>query len=108
MEQTTMFDQAQARDEAIAAVESHSVVWRTEAERALRAAAAAYWNLTSDDVWALLRVEGISAPPEPRAMGPVMMAGVRKGWIEPTDQVRTGSHSPNHKRPQRVYRSRIR
>ena len=102
-------DQQVERDDAIAAVESNSVVWRTAANDALLSVARSQGTLTSDDVWLTLHRRNISNPAEPRAMGPVMQHGVREGWIAPTNQVRVADipSSPNHRRPQRVYRSRI-
>lgn len=104
-----MDDQRVARDRGIEQVEQHSVIWRTFARKALRDAAVDGDDLTSDDVWHLLHEHGIPGPIEPRAMGPVMLGGVRDGWIEATNMVRISNDpaSPNHKRPQRVYRSRI-
>jgi len=111
MDQMPMFgDQTVARDESIEQVQANSVVWRVAAERALKDLAYTHWNLTSDDVWWLLRDQHIPVPTEPRAMGPVMLQGVRKGWIRATNEVRISDQSatPNHRRPQRVYASLIR
>ena len=103
-------DQIEARDEAIARVESTSAPWRSFATNVLLRVAQAKPDLTSDDVWAGLHRAGIPDPGEPRAMGPVMLAGVKKGWIAATATVRIASDpsSPNHRRPQRVYQSRLR
>jgi hypothetical protein len=102
-------DQTKARDEAIARVESTSAAWRSFATNVLLRVARTNPDLTSDDVWAGLHRDGIPDPGEPRAMGPVMLAGVRKGWLTSTEMVRIASDpsSPNHRRPQRVYLSRI-
>jgi hypothetical protein len=104
-----MDDQRVARDQGIERVEQHSVIWRSFARKALRDAAVDADDLTSDDVWHVLREHGIPSPVEPRAMGPVMLRGVRDGWIEATSEVRISDDpaSPNHKRPQRVYRSLV-
>jgi hypothetical protein len=102
-------DQRVARDEAIKRVEEHSVVWRSFARLALRDAAVFDEYLTSDDVWHVLKMHKIPEPIEPRAMGPVMLAGVRERWIVATDKVQISLDpaSPNHNRPQRVYRSLV-
>jgi hypothetical protein len=102
-------DQRVARDEAIRRVEDHSIVWRSFARLALRDAAVFDEHLTSDDVWHVLHMHRVPDPIEPRAMGPVMLAGVRDGWIIATNKVEISNDpaSPNHKRPQRVYRSLI-
>jgi hypothetical protein len=102
-------DQRVARDEAIRRVEDHSVVWRSFARLALRDVAVSTEYLTSDDLWHVLKQHRIPPPIEPRAMGPVMLAGVREGWIIATSKVKISvdTASPNHNRPQRVYRSLI-
>lgn len=100
-------DQRAARDEAIEAVADRSATWRSFALRALLQAARQLDELTSDDVWRILNRQGIPAPTEPRAMGPIMLAGVRRGWLARTGRTRIADHpaSPNHMRPQAVYRS---
>ena len=102
-------DQRVARDRAIDHVGTGSAFWRTYTRGALYECAGRFDDLTSDDVWAVLHRNGIPDPREPRAMGPVMLAGVREGWIKPTNQVRISDDpaSPNHRRPQRVYLSLI-
>lgn len=104
-----MDDQRVARDKAIERVEFNSIVWRSFARRALRDAAVSSDELTSDDVWWILRYHDIPDPTEPRAMGPVMLRGVRDGWIVSTNRTKISDDpaSPNHNRPQRVYLSRI-
>lgn len=104
-----MDNQEVARDNAIARVEINSPAWRSFARRALRDAAVSNEDLTSDDVWRVLHMHKIPGPSEPRAMGPVMLNGVRDRWIVTTNSVRISSDpaSPNHKRPQRVYQSLI-
>jgi hypothetical protein len=104
-----MDDQRVARDQGIERVEQHSIIWRTFARKALRDAAVDLYDLTSDDVWHVLMEHDVPNPIEPRAMGPIMLGGVRDGWIEATNEVRISADpaSPNHKRPQRVYRSLV-
>lgn len=98
-----------ARDQAIERVATASADWRSFAMRALRDACVANWEITSDDVWHVLADRGIPSPGEPRAMGPVMVDAVKKGWVSPTDRVRSSADpaTRNHARPQRVYRSHI-
>jgi hypothetical protein len=102
-------DQGAARDEGIARAADHNADWRTFASLALRDVAVAQEDLTSDDVWRVLHQHKIPDPTEPRAMGPVMLAGVTDEWITVTGSIRIADDpaTPNHKRPQRVYRSRI-
>lgn len=97
------------RDEAIDAVASANADWTPWAMLALHDAAITNAALTSDDVWKILQRKRIPAPTEPRAMGPVMLAGVKRGWVYATDRVRSSDDpaSPNHARPQRVYGSNI-
>ena len=102
-------DQTAARNIALARVEASSVLWRSLARIALREAAVRLPELTSDDVWRILALHAIPSPTEPRAMGPVMLRGVAEGWLDRTRQTRIADHpaTPNHRRPQAVYRSRI-
>lgn len=102
-------DQRLARDESIAQAEQASAAWRSFAKRALRDVAVIQEDLTSDDVWRVLHHHKIQDPSEPRAMGPVMLAGVSDNWIAATGSIRIADDpaSPNHKRPQRVYRSLV-
>ncbi len=66
-------------------------------------------DLTSDDVWRALKLRSIPEPVEPRAMGPVMLAAVREGWLEQTDRTRISPDpaTQNHSRPQRIFRSAV-
>jgi len=104
-----MDDQRQARDEAMARVETASAYWRPYAMRALYEAAATRREITSDDVWRVLHRRKIPSPGEPRAMGPVMVAGQKNGWIDQTDRTKISDDpsTPNHSRPQRLYLSKI-
>lgn len=104
-----MDDQRKARDDAMAAVEVHSAYWRPFAMKALHEAAVTRKELTSDDVWRILHRRKIPSPGEPRAMGPVMVAGQKEGWIVQTDRTKISNDpsTPNHSRPQRVYISRV-
>lgn len=104
-----MDDQRQARDEAMARVENASAYWRPYAMRALYEAAASRREITSDDVWRVLHRRKIPSPGEPRAMGPVMVAGQKNGWIDQTDRTKISDDpsTPNHSRPQRLYISKI-
>lgn len=97
------------RDEALDAVAVGNADWTPWALLALHEAATTTAALTSDDVWKVLHRKRIPGPTEPRAMGPVMLTGVKRGWIEPTDRVKASDEpaSPNHGRPQRVYGSMI-
>jgi hypothetical protein len=97
----------QLRDEAVVQVQKASAVWRSFADRALDEVAHDHHLLTTDEVWDLLASRGVPSPTEPRAMGPVMLKGVRRGVLRPTDQLRLSKMPQNHARPQRVYESLV-
>lgn len=84
-----------ARDQAMTQVDTAAPDdWKDQARRAI-------WHLattgkpydpatrlggfTTDDVWDLLEQRGVEQPPEPRALGPIIMAAVRKHAIRDTD-----------------------
>jgi hypothetical protein len=62
-------------------------------------------TLTSDDVWSAMP-EGLSTP-EPRALGAVMRQGARDGLIQPTESWVLSTRAVCHRRPLRVWTSRI-
>lgn len=96
----------EARDEALARVESHSRLWRHFADEALRRVAMANRVVTSDLVWQELEAMRIPPPPEPRAMGVVVKAGIKAGIIEPLGFT-TGSNPKHHADIQRTFRSLV-
>jgi hypothetical protein len=64
-------------------------------------------EFTTDAIWALNERRGIEAPPEPRVMGALLKRAAEAGWIEPTDRTVQSGRAENHRRPVRVWRSRI-
>lgn len=94
----------EARDEALARVESHSADFRTVAYDALRYVAAHQDRLTSEDVWRRLEAMGFSKPAEARAIGPVMKRGTREGLIAFVEYGHS-SNPAHHRDVQAVYRS---
>lgn len=78
--------------------------WRVFADRALQSVAKTQSIVTSDDVWEELDRMGIPRPREGRAMGPVMMAAVRDGTLEP-DGFTSGTNPKHHADVMRRYRS---
>lgn len=96
----------EARDEAMARVESHAQPWRTFADQALRTVAHRQRLLHSEAVWDELARMGIPRPPEPRAIGVVMRAGIRAGLIRP-DGWMTSTDPKSHADPMRIYRSLV-
>jgi len=100
---------AQLRD-ALARVAVRSAPWRPWADIALWDAATRLAELTSDDVWIELHAHGVPDPIEPRAIGPVMLAAMARGWVRATDRHENADNpatSRNHGRPQRVYESLV-
>lgn len=93
-----------ARDEAIRRVDMHAEPeWKDKAMEAIRRVALRQETLISDDVWVYLG----EMPREPRAIGPLMLAGAAKGYIVKTDQMREAHRVVNHARPQAVWRSLV-
>lgn len=107
MTDTTLWDVAEGRarrDEALERVADPP--WSSFANRALQAVARRQPVVTSDDVWAELERMGIPSPGEKRAMGPVMVAGTREGWITPLGYT-TGTNPKHHADVMRTYRSQV-
>jgi hypothetical protein len=98
-----------AKEAAIEAVERNAEPsWLDAAWTALLAACKDAWasrdgSLVSDDVWLRLYSDGVPAPHDPRAMGPVMQRAVREGLLLPTSTFRPSAMPQNHRRPVRVY-----
>lgn len=81
--------------EALVAVVNRERLWAREAGMAR--------PITSEDVWAKMTDQGFSKPAEPRAMGPVMLRGVREGLIRPTGRFVTSTMRTRHAGPIREY-----
>jgi hypothetical protein len=81
---TTPLDRSRrARDEALAAVEGGAdAAWMAAAKRVLWALIKSGQEFTADDVW-----EQVPTPREPRALGPVMRAAQRAGYMEDTGRM---------------------
>jgi hypothetical protein len=109
MIQGSLFDPVEGdrrRDDALERVERGAKEdWLEQAEQAVLRVAARQEKLTSDDVWAELR--GIPSPRERRAMGPVLKRCESQGMIEYTDSTRRSSLPQCHRRPVRVWRSKL-
>jgi hypothetical protein len=107
-DQPTLFDdQAAARDNAIDRAEEHAdVAWRQAAYDSGRRLAAIRATLISEDIFASMAGTGL-ATHEPRAMGAIMRRLHKDGLIEPTDRFVTSPSPVGHKRPSRVWRSRV-
>lgn len=76
------------RDQAIAQVDGAADdQWKDQARRAVWWCANHHATFTVDDVWDRLEALGIPTPPEPRALGPVLMRAVRAGAIRDTEKM---------------------
>ena len=95
-----------ARDAALAQVEVHSAPWRVVAFDALVAVAKRDAEVSSESVWAELDRWGVSPPPEPRAIGPVLLRAVREGVLAPKGYSR-GTDPKHHRDILRTYRSLV-
>ncbi len=88
-----------ALDAALKRVEDNAPAdWKFRAERAVRRLAAEGEPFTTDDVWKL-----VGTPPEPRALGAVMVAVRRSGGIVPTGEFRRSNRPECHKRDVKVW-----
>jgi hypothetical protein len=94
-----------AKNEAIGRVlDGADPAWVDEALRAVFWVASRKERFTTDDVWE----QGITSPEEPRAMGAVMRVAESQGWIEPTRDHWLSRRPVCHRRPLRVWQSRLR
>lgn len=99
-----LFAATAARDEAIErAGQGAGEEWMEEALRVIRTIAETRAEFTTDRVWSLLP----DAPPEPRALGAAMMQARSRGWIERTDRTIPSTRPQCHRRPVRVWASKI-
>lgn len=77
-----------ARDAALAAVESTTPdTWKDAARRAVWHLACTRATFNADDVWEELERRNVPAPPEPRALGPVLMRALRANAIRDTGRM---------------------
>ena len=100
--QGDLFEPETLRDEAIARVEAHAhAQWMKAAKRIVWQLAQTREPFTTDIVWSRLEQLGVSTH-EPRAMGAVMLAAVRAGFIAAQGYVKT-TRPEAHCRPIPVY-----
>lgn len=90
---------ATTRAEALAAV-YHGAPddWLRQAQAVVRDLAAAGQPFTTDDVW-----KRLPAPPEPRAIGAVVLWGAQAGLIVNTHTTKASTRSECHGRPVTVW-----
>ena len=108
---STQFDadeSARRRDDAIDAVERGAPVdFKSAALECVLLLAKNRKEFTTDAVWYLLGKGGVQSPPEPRAMGAIMRIAASNGWVEATDRTALSVRTPCHRRPIRVWESKI-
>lgn len=91
------------RDDGIArAVRRAPAEWIAAAHDAVDRLAATQTELSADDVW-----REVGQPPEPRALGGVMVSAGRRGVIEATDRTVPSVRPESHRRPIRIWRSLV-
>lgn len=79
-----------------------SATWKEQALDAIAYLATTRDFFCADSVWKILET-----PKEPRALGAVLSYAARQGLIEPTDRYEKSQIPEQHRRPLRVWRSRI-
>lgn len=88
------------RDEGVARAHRHAPrQWISDAGACLRALAITQTHFTADDVWQV-----IGQPPEPRALGGVMVDMASNGWIKPTPRFEPSVRPERHAGPVRVWK----
>jgi len=98
-----------ARDKAMAQVDGNaSPDWKDLADHAIDHTARLHHILSSDNVWYTLDEWEIPRPHEARAMGPRMVAAVKRGTITPSPLFRPSSRPELHASPRRLYSSNLR
>lgn len=88
------------RDIAVQRVGEAHADWVQAAVRTLYGVCKNHREFTTDDLW-----QRISSPVERRAMGAVITAARKKGWIETTDRFRESTRPVCHRNPKRIWRS---
>lgn len=92
------------KEEAMDVVEAHSnAEWKIEALAAVERLATIHDTFTTDAVWAVVT----SKTHEPRAMGSVMRTATKLGYVAPTEAYTPSLRKASHRRPVRVWESKI-
>jgi hypothetical protein len=93
------------RDSGIQKADEHAdPKWRRDALATVRRCAESRSLFTTDLVWEHMESE----THEPRAMGAVMLRAQKLGWIQPSENWELSRRPECHRRPIRVWRSRLR
>lgn len=98
-----------ARDDAIDRADTYADdAWKRAAIASLRRVAQRTELFIVDELWAEMEAAhpGLTTH-EPRALGAVMLAAQKRGWIEQTDSYAPSSRPSCHRNPRKVWRSKI-
>lgn len=96
------------RDEAIKrGYDAAGARWRKHLDDAIRYTASILPEFTTDDIWDYFETAEITVPNETRSLGGAMRRAQAAGWIRPTDRVINSERVTCHRRPVRVWQSRI-
>ena len=97
-----------AREEAIRRADfAAEEGWKMNAMRAIEIVARRRALFTTDAVWYVLERLTNYKPHEPRALGALMRKAVKQELIKPTDEHRMSTRVACHRRPLRVWQSRL-
>lgn len=94
------------RDQALERLEDAHALWLETAVLVIARVAYTHPTFTSDDVWHALPTT-LQTPPEPRALGAAMRMAKRDGTIVPTEAWTFSTRAVCHRRPLRVWASRV-
>ena len=84
---TTMTTATDTRDKAIAQVATNTdPAWAKQTLDIIKQIATDTFDFTTDDIWQALATASLPTPHEPRALGAIMLAAQRAGFITPTDR----------------------
>lgn len=96
-----------AKREAVTRVEQHADPdWKEYALATVKRVAMRYKEFTTDKVLDEMTDAPVTTH-ELRALGPVMSAAARRGYIVATDKFVTSTSVTRHRAPKRVWQSRI-
>ena len=106
--ETTVGEAQRAKDEAISRVKNNNAEWVGEAVELIREMAKVSDSFTTDDVWEELAEAGWPVPVERRSMGAAMKEAGKAGYIQATAIHTMSKRRACHRRPVRVWVSRLR
>ena len=105
---TNVIEATRLRDQAIRrGYDGASDRWRQRMDEAIYYLATTLDEFTTDDVWDYFETAEINVPVETRSLGGAMRRAQRAGWVKPTDRVINSERPRCHRRPVRVWISRI-